>query len=1193
MGIVIKPEIFLLGFDEGTKKRIYSFLLQQGFEVVHIFQDKILAENITVKNTSVVIIADNGNAVPGKLLESFVPRRLFTYSPVIVLAASYDMQREKLFYEEGVFDYIETSAASAQLLDNAIQKAVLRHKSLGINKDKIASLIESEAKFKTIAENSLDFIGILSPGLVFTYISPSIKYLLGYSPEEILNKNPFQIFALEDIEKIPSTVIKAESLERYHYRLKHKSGEYRWFETTFKPLKDEAGNILQLLATSKNITKRKQLSFMLEEMQHLARVGGWEYYLEDDKIYGTKEIANIFDVPKDQHLAFRKALGMFTHTSQKMIERELSQTLEYGKSWDLELSFVDSRNQIRWVRTVGKPYYLNGKVHKLGGTLQDISERVNYEELLYKKQSELKAFVENTPAAIAMFDKSMRYIAATKKWCEDYSISEKNVIGQIHHDIFPKTSVNWAKIYERCLHGAVEKREEDKFIFSDGKVEWLKWEIRPWYNYRNEIGGLLAMSEIITARKEAEELAYQQQKRMREIYQITSDITGDISDRIKKVIEKATLALSMDVGILSKISGNNYLIKEHFDNVGLLNPNQRVFPLNNTLCHITYGENGVVAINSLASSPYESHPTVSNIPVASYIGVPIWKDGLKYGTLSFSSQNALKDEVSQADQDFVQLLGQWIGAAIDRRTFEREIVVAKEKAEEASKAKAHFLSTMSHEIRTPLNAVVGIAYLLLQQDPKPEQIKNLQTLQFSANNLLALINDILDFSKIESGKIEIERIEYDIKLMLERLYAMLEFKAIEKNIDLSMHISPALPVKVKGDPTRLNQIITNLVSNAIKFTEIGGVNISIDVMEETTKNIAVKITVTDTGIGIPKEKLHNIFDSFTQASSDTSRKYGGTGLGLSISKKLAEMQGANITVESTLGKGSAFTLHLTMEKASADTLPDEKEVEELENYDISGSVVLLVEDNEVNQLVAKQFLKNKDIKVDVANTGIVALEKIKSMEYDLILMDLQMPEMDGYEAAVKIRSVHERYYQEIPIIALTASTMSEVRKRVLEAGMNDYISKPFVPDTFYNCLYKYIKKSPRSKLNNPSEEIEPILIEFDKVFEFAFGEMSFYRELLGKIKDEFITFKHQFNEALVLNDLEKIAFLKHRLSSSLKILNLMELENNIESVRVMVSNRTPEDEIQLTATIIEKECVTIVNNINQELEKTAEESYNN
>src|SRR5690606_13655559 len=263
---------------------------------------------------------------------------------------------------------------------------------------------------------------------------------------------------------------------------------------------------------------------------------------------------------------------------------------------------------------------------------------------------------------------------------------------------------------------------------------------------------------------------------------------------------------------------------------------------------------------------------------ASYIGVPVWKSGVKYGTLSFSAVHSYKDEFSQADQDFVQLLGQWIGAAIDRRTFEKELVVAKEKAEEASKTKAQFVSTMSHEIRTPLNAVVGITHLLLEQDPKESQIKNLNTLQFSANNLLALINDILDFSKIESGKIEIEEIEYDIREMLQGLFSILEYKATEKSIDLTMNISPSLPNNLKGDPIRLNQILTNLLSNAIKFTDIGGVNLTVDILEETEEEIHVKFVVTDTGIGIARDKLENIFESFTQASTDTSRKYGGTGL---------------------------------------------------------------------------------------------------------------------------------------------------------------------------------------------------------------------------------------------------------------------------------------------------------------------------
>src|SRR5690606_13999416 len=193
------------------------------------------------------------------------------------------------------------------------------------------------------------------------------------------------------------------------------------------------------------------------------------------------------------------------------------------------------------------------------------SERINYEEQLYKKQSELKAFVENTPAAIAMFDKNMNYIAATNQWCEDFGIPDRNIVGQTHEDIFPKSTSSWKKIREQCLNGSVVKKEEDKILFSNGKVEWLKWEVRPWYSHKNEIGGLIAMSEIITSRKEEEEHANQQQKRMREIYQITSDITGDIGDRIKKVIEKATIALGMDQGIFAKIVDDKFIVKDCYD----------------------------------------------------------------------------------------------------------------------------------------------------------------------------------------------------------------------------------------------------------------------------------------------------------------------------------------------------------------------------------------------------------------------------------------------------------------------------------------------------------------------------------------------------------------------------------------------------------------------------------------------------
>jgi CheY-like chemotaxis protein len=281
-----------------------------------------------------------------------------------------------------------------------------------------------------------------------------------------------------------------------------------------------------------------------------------------------------------------------------------------------------------------------------------------------------------------------------------------------------------------------------------------------------------------------------------------------------------------------------------------------------------------------------------------------------------------------------------------------------------------------------------------------------------------------------------------------------------------------------------------------------------------------------------------------------------------------------------------------MEKISAEVLTNQKEIEVSEEISLLGAVVLLVEDNEVNQLVAKQFLAKKEIRVVVAGNGLIALEKIKSMEFDLVLMDLQMPVMDGYEAAMKIRSLSGKYFQEVPIIALTASTMSEVRKKVLTSGMNDYISKPFVPDTFYSCLYKYIQKSPiRSKDFSNSEDVEDI-IQYDKVLQFSFGEMTFYKELLEKIKEEFKTFQVQFYAAACENNLEKISFLKHRLSSSLKILGQEDLDSEIESVRVLISNNNPPENVMDQAGSIKNSCLDIIKSIERELEKSSQENYN-
>lgn len=372
-----------------------------------------------------------------------------------------------------------------------------------------------------------------------------------------------------------------------------------------------------------------------------------------------------------------------------------------------------------------------------------------------------------------------------------------------------------------------------------------------------------------------------------------------------------------------------------------------------------------------------------------------------------------------------------------------EVEKARAAAEEAAKAKSQFLSVMSHEIRTPLNAIIGVSNLLSSEDPKPDQVENLNVLKISSQNLLVLINDILDLSKLDAGKIELEKIDFNLISLLNNARDMFLLRAKEKGLDLHLSIDAKLPALVKGDPLRLNQVLTNLLSNAVKFTEEGSIRIDVQ-----TKGIArnwyrVEFSVTDTGIGIDPQNQAHIFESFSQAEYSTTRRYGGTGLGLSICKKLLEMSKSDLTLESTPGKGSRFSFILAFEKGAA--LQELGEMHPEQEADISklkGKRVLIAEDNPVNVMVLTQFLKKWGMVKDVAGNGLETIEKLKQQSYDLILMDVHMPEMDGLEAA---RIIRNEMKSTVPIIALTASYDDEMKFKVHEAGMNEFVVKPFEP----------------------------------------------------------------------------------------------------------------------------------------------------
>lgn len=393
-----------------------------------------------------------------------------------------------------------------------------------------------------------------------------------------------------------------------------------------------------------------------------------------------------------------------------------------------------------------------------------------------------------------------------------------------------------------------------------------------------------------------------------------------------------------------------------------------------------------------------------------------------------------------------------------RFQLQAELKKAKGLAENASKLKSEFLSRMSHEIRTPLNAIIGVTNFMLEENIGPEVESNLQLIQSSSQNLLDIVNDILDYSNLETGRIKRENIRFNVHNLIRDIVRTHRNKAAAKNIEFNYSIDPNIPLNVIGDASALSQVLVNIVDNAIKFTPAGTVDLLVDSTEIVNGEIAVKFTVADTGIGIDPQDQHAIFDLFTQIDSGTTRRYGGVGLGLTITKALVELMGGTITLESKVNKGSKFCFVINLQIADLAKPKKEKNIEiEAPQQDVENNIpaepkktiqlnelsILLVEDNNINQFVAKQLLEKYKIKVTIADNGQDALEKLENQKFDLILMDIQMPIMNGFEATEHIRAGKNGINEiSIPIVALSADVFPETKEKAIQMGMNDFITKP-------------------------------------------------------------------------------------------------------------------------------------------------------
>ncbi len=410
-----------------------------------------------------------------------------------------------------------------------------------------------------------------------------------------------------------------------------------------------------------------------------------------------------------------------------------------------------------------------------------------------------------------------------------------------------------------------------------------------------------------------------------------------------------------------------------------------------------------------------------------------------------------------------------INSALEQKVNERtrEASEARDAALNASQAKSEFLATMSHEIRTPMNAIIGFAELLLNESMDERQHRFVQRIDTSGKALLQIINDILDYSKIEAGKLQIELIHFNFFELMDQMQHLFSQQVESKGVDLLFDIDSDIPISVEGDPLRIGQIVTNLISNALKFTDSGTIKVTAKIQKSFDGRVVVEVCCSDTGIGIPDGAQKKLFSSFTQADSSTTRKFGGTGLGLSICKSLTEMMGGGIWLMSRVGMGSSFFFTIDLKVLDAkEKAAGEAALHSLDDVSFPESRILLVEDNEINQELVKEMLKEVDVIPDVAFNGLEAVEKVKLKKYDLVFMDIQMPLMDGLQSTKRIRE--EFSNDELTIIAMTANASPEDRENCISVGMNDFLSKPINHRLLIETMQRWLMKETVTEVTTES-----------------------------------------------------------------------------------------------------------------------------
>jgi PAS domain S-box-containing protein len=694
--------------------------------------------------------------------------------------------------------------------------------------------------------------------------------------------------------------------------------------------------------------------------------------------------------------------------------------------------------------------FLDNKVVFYRGVITDISKQKDYETQIKREKAFLEHIFNSTPVALVITSSSGKISMINREFTELFGFTSEECLNRNIKDLIVPDDLKEESEIINKLAG-INKKETRHTIrkCKDGKLINVYF-VSSTIEVNDEIVAHLGIyRDITTERKNQllQEVLYNisnaalKQFDIKEIYPVIVQELNKLWDTNNFFIalyDKASETLSLP--FFSDEKDNFYEI-----------------PVKNTITGWVIKQNASALLKESDLKVLEESGDIELVgtPCRVWMGVPLMVENEIIGVMCMQDYYD-ENKFSHDDLHIMEFIANQIAMTIQRRMMLDNLIRERQKAEDAAQSKQVFMSTMSHEIRTPLNEVIGITNLLLQGNPREDQMDFINTLKFSGNHLLTLVNDVLDYNKMESGKVVFEKIRFDLSGFLAEILRSYSFRSKSKNLKFDMIKYNELPMEVIGDPLRLNQILSNLLSNALKFTKAGSISVTVRELSRKGNESIIEFSVIDTGIGIAKEMQNHIFESFTQASPDTAREFGGSGLGLSICKKIVELQGGSITLESELGKGSTFRFVIPFgipEKSTMPQAPDKPE-----NYTgLEGKRILVAEDNKINFFVANKFLSNWGVMVTHAENGRIALDILENENFDLILMDLHMPVVDGIEATRIIRNSSDPRIKDIPIVALTAAIMSESQDKIEDLKINDYILKPFKPSDLFDRIRRNIR----------------------------------------------------------------------------------------------------------------------------------------